>query len=342
MFFWPKSRERIIQNALPCVVSIIETAPIEKAEHDTGEAAPLLFPFGESKIKADAVLGSGSGFFVDPSGLLITSRHVIHDLKNQFTVATSDGAHLPATIVSIDPIDDIAILKVSDGRHPALKLGDSSRAKLGEEVIAIGNALGMFQNSVSRGIISGVGRAVTTKNDGKGAIQELRGLIQTDAAINTGNSGGPLINRRGEVIGVNTFVVAGSENLSFAVPINAAERDLEDIRKYGKVELPYLGVRYVMMEERVKKAMSLPLSSGALVTARGPHQASIVAGSPADHAGIEEKDILISCNSKQIAQSYNIQDILEEHTVGDVLKFRVARGNKELEIEVTLAERPRH
>ncbi len=341
--FWRKNRASIIKKALPSVVSILEMKDSGTLQKDmNGKLTPLVFPFGTSSIHAEAIIGSGSGFFVDASGLIITSRHVIRDAQHHLVVVTTDGAHLPATIVSIDPIDDISILKVEGEGHSPLKLGDSSRVALGEEVITLGNALGLFENTVSSGIISGVGRAVTMKNDGVSPIQELRGLIQTDAAINTGNSGGPLINMKGVVIGINTFVIAESQNLSFAVPINSAKRDLEDIRRYGTIKLPFLGLHYVVIDEALQKSMDLSISQGALVTRQGPHQRAVVENSPAKRAGIVENDIIISVDNKPVTQSHNIQDILEEHAIGDVLRFRVARGNQELNIETTLAERPRH
>lgn len=340
--WWRTNQESILKKILPAVVSIIQTEnEIATAKKSDPLFAPLDFPFGASKSREETILKSGSGFFADSSGLILTSRHVFQNAKKGLFVVLGDAKRIPAKLISIDPIDDIAILKVEGGPYPIIQLGDSSRVELGEEVFAIGNALGVFENTVSKGIISGTGRSITTKNVSQHPINELRGLIQTDAAINIGNSGGPLVTMRGEAIGINTVIVAESQNLAFAIPINYAKKDLEDIKRYGTIRLPYLGLRYVLIDENMKRERNLKISSGALVTTQNPHQKAVIKDSPAERAGIKENDIIISCDGEPISQSYNIQDILERHSVHDTIKLCVQRKSRAIDIKVRLTERPR-
>jgi len=169
--------------------------------------------------------------------------------------------------------------------------------------------------------------------------QELRGLIQTDAAINPGNSGGPLINLKGEVIGINSAMVSQAENIGFAIPINAARRDLEDIKKYGKIKRPFLGIHYLTLNDILKEKLNLPFNYGALITKETKHDEAVIPQSPAYIAGLKENDIILECNNKQINEKYSILDILEEKSVGDILEFLVWRNNKKFKIKVKLSER---
>src|SRR3989344_6595821 len=225
----------VIRKIMPAVVSIVISKSLEEIEKELPAELLPLMPFGtpnlgipEEKIDARGMvqIGGGSVFTVDPNGIILTNKHVISESKAEYTVVTTNGKKYPAEIAARDPIDDIAIIKIKAAGLPVAKLGDSNNLELGEEVLAIGNALGLFKNTVSKGIISGLSRAIAAKPDPKEPIQELRGLIQTDAAINPGNSGGPLVNLKGEVIGINAAIVFGAQNLGFAIPINSAKRDL--------------------------------------------------------------------------------------------------------------------
>ncbi len=224
-------------------------------------------------------------------------------------------------------------------RFPSLTLGDSSKIKLGEAAIAIGNSLGMFRNSVSAGIVSGLLRSIRAQIDPTIPAQEMRGLIQTDAAINPGNSGGPLLDDKGKVIGINAAVVFGAENVSFAIPINAVKRDLEDLKKYGRIKRPLLGLRYLSVDKKMQEKMDLPKEYGALVFKEDKNTAGVVLGSPADKAGIKEGDLILECDGKKIDKSYSIQDILEEKKAGDRVVFKVLREGREFEKKVELTER---
>jgi S1-C subfamily serine protease len=197
----------------------------------------------------------------------------------------------------------------------------------------------MFKNTVSTGIISGLSRSVSARDGAHSPVQELRGLIQTDAAINPGNSGGPLIDIKGRVIGINAAIIYGAENIGLAIPINAAERDLMDVKKYGRIRRPYLGVRYITIDDNMRDKMKLPVNHGAYVTHEGPFDHAVVPGSPAEQVGIRERDIILELNSQKIDPNHTIQDCLDELNVGESIRMKVLRNKKEFELETTLSER---
>ncbi|MDP3999708.1 MAG: trypsin-like peptidase domain-containing protein [bacterium] len=339
---------KIIKKTMPAVVSVIISKSLEELEKELPLEMFPFFPFGvpemripEEKIDAHGrvQIGGGSGFIVDPNGIILTNKHVIADPNAEYTIVTFDNKKYPAVILGRDPVDDVAILKIDAKNLPTIPLGESATVELGQTVLAIGNALGIFQNTVSSGIISGLSRSIAAKADQESPIQEMRGLIQTDAAINPGNSGGPLVNINGEAIGINAAIVFGAQNIGFAIPINYARRDLEDVAKFGHVRRPLLGVRYITIDETLQEKMKLPINYGALVIGKGPHHAGIVPGTPAEIAGLQEKDIVLECNGEKITMQKTIQDFLEELGAGDILKMKVLRGNKELELKIILAER---
>jgi len=338
---------KIIKQTMPAVVSIAISKSLDSLEKELPrELWP--FPFFEPpdiKIPEELIdprgmvrVGAGSGFIVDEKGVIVTNKHVIFDPTAEYTIVTDDEKKYKAEVLARDPIDDVAILKISAKNLPTIPLSDSSKLELGESVLAIGNALGLFKNTVSSGIISGLSRSIQAAVGPRLPVQEMRGLIQTDAAINPGNSGGPLVNMDGKVIGINAAIVFGAQNLGFAIPINAAKRDLEDLKQYGHIRRPLLGLRYVTIDENLKEKMKLSVSYGALIMG-GPHSPAIIPKSPADKSGLKEKDIILECNGEKITTAKTIQDFLEVMSVGDVLKLKVLRGIKEFEVKVTLAER---
>ena len=269
----------------------------------------------------------------------MTNKHVISDAKAEYTVILSDGRTFPATVLSRDPINDVAIIKIEQAGLPFLKLGDATHLELGQSLIAIGNALGIFQNTVSLGIVSGLSRSITAQADPNAAPQEMRGLIQTDAAINPGNSGGPLVDSHGLVVGVNAAIISGAHSIGFAIPVNAARRDLDDIRHFGRIRRPLLGVRYIMVDEELKKKMNLLTDYGALVMRESEHDHAVVPDSPADKAGVKEKDILLTFNGKRLDREHPIQDFLEDMNVGDEAELVFLRDGKQGVAKAILAER---
>lgn len=341
-----------IKKVMPAVVSVVISKHLEDLEkeipnefyhflpgHQHTPGAKKKFLEGLSDKAGMIQIGGGSGFMVDAAGLILTNKHVISEPKAEYTVIADDGRKFPAEILSRDPINDVAILKVVADNLPIVELADVTKFELGQGVIAIGNALGMFKNTVSLGIVSGLSRSIFAQADPKAPPQELRGLIQTDAAINPGNSGGPLVNLDGQAIGINTAIVFGAQNIGFAIPIGAAKRDLSDIKKYGRILKPLLGVRYIVIDENLKAKMKLSVDYGALVLQEGPDASPVVPGSPAEKAGIKAKDIILECNGIAVDKDHPIQDLLENAKVGDPMKLLVLRSDKRFEVKLTLAER---
>lgn len=345
-----------IKKVMPSVVSIMISKHLEDIEKELPHEIYSFLP-GEHhkrKLKKQKVkipipdflvdqnglvsVGGGTGFAV-AEGLILTNKHVIADPKAEYTVITNDGKKYKADVVTRDPVNDVAILRIEGRDVPPLPMGDALKLELGERVISIGNALGIFKNTVSLGIVSGLSRSISAKADPAAPMQEMRGLIQTDAAINVGNSGGPLVNLAGLVVGVNVAIVSGAQNIGFAIPVNAAHRDLEDIKQFGRIRRPFLGIRYVNIDETLQAKMKLAADYGALVAQEGPHDHAVVPGSPADFAGIKENDIILKCNGDKIDGERTIQDCLEDKAVNETLTMTVLRDGKEFDVKVRLAER---
>jgi len=343
------TRISTIKKVMPAVVSIIISKSLEQIEKEIPpEMLPMLpnGPHGHHlNIPKEAVdahgmvkVGGGSGFIVHNDGIIVTNRHVVIDPQAEYTVVTNDNKKYKAEILARDPIDDVAIIRIQAKGLPILKLGDSTKMELGQDLLAVGNALGLFKSTVSSGIVSGLSRSIQAAVDPQ-HFQELRGLIQTDAAINPGNSGGPLINMKGEVIGINTAIVFGAQNLGFAIPINAAKRDLADVKEFGRIRRPLLGLRYLTIDDVLKEKMKLAVDYGAWVVGHKPTTPAIIPNSPAEKAGIKEKDIILECNGKKITTEKTIQDFMEEMTVGQVITFKILRHGRPFETKVTLTER---
>ena len=349
-----KSVPQIVSAAMPAVVSITISKRLEEIEK---ELPHEYFPFfgGSEGQRQRATLkkmadshgmievGGGSGFIVDSSGIVITNRHVIADPKSEYTILTNDNRKFGAEIIARDPINDVAILRLHSndniGRLNVLPLGSSLNVLLGEPIIAIGNSLGLFRNTVSAGIISGLSRSIRAQVDPTSPVQEMRGLIQTDAAINPGNSGGPLLNAAGRVIGINTAIVYGAQNIGFAIPIDAVHRDLEDLKKYGRIRKPLLGIRYLTIDENLKAKANLSSNHGALVISESPDSPGVIPGTPGAKAGIKERDIILECDGKPITTQYTIQDILSDKNADDILTLKLLRGNQTKTVKVKLSER---
>ena len=283
-------------------------------------------------------VSSGTGFIVSSDGLILTNKHVVSEEGAELTVLMNDGEKYPAKVLATDPIQDVAVLKIEKKNLPSVVLGDSDNIQIGQSVIAIGNSLGEFRNTVSVGVISGLRRTITAQ--GGGFAETLDDLIQTDAAINPGNSGGPLINLKGEVIGINTAMSQGAQNIGFALPINKAKKDLEQVKKSGKITYPFLGVRYVLVDKDLQKKNNLTTDYGALVT-RGETQTdlAVTPGSPADITGIAENDIILEVNGKKIDKDNALAKIIQNGTVGETLKLKILRKGQEKTLDVKLAER---
>lgn len=343
---------QVVEEASPAVVSVVaakDVPVIERFFVDPFSDDPLFRQFfgdGGSGFRIPQFrqkgterqeVSSGTGFLVSADGLIITNRHVVADAAAEYTALFNDGRKKAAKVMARDPVQDLAVLKIDGSGHPFLRLGDSSQVKIGQTAIAIGNALGEFRNTVSVGIISGLQRSVIASGAPTGP-EMLQELIQTDAAINLGNSGGPLLNIRGEVIGINTAVAQGAENIGFAIPANKARRDLENIQKQGKILYPFLGVRYVTVTKDLAEKEKLGVTAGALV-ARGENEPAIVSGSPAAKAGLKEGDIILEINGEIINQDNSLASLIQKYQVGDEVTLKVFREGKEMELKAKLEER---
>jgi serine protease Do len=310
----------LLDKVLPSVVSIVGSTDL-----------------GDGQLQT---VSNGTGFVVDSNGIILTNRHVVADDKVKYRVYFTDGRRYDATIASRDQLFDVAIVKINDVNLPALTLGNSDNVKIGQTSIAIGNSLGRYPNTVTRGVISGLGRSMTASGEG-GTFESLDDLIQTDADINRGNSGGPLLNSRGEVIGINTAIDTLGRGLGFAVPINAANKSLTTYKKFGRVVRPYLGLRYVTITPDIQDVRKLRYDYGALVTAGDPPTGIvIVPDSPAAKAGIKEGDIILSINSKLIRGPDSLIKIIQTYNVGDTIRLKISRNNTLLDLSLTLVEVP--
>lgn len=343
----------VVKNSTPAVVSIVISKDIPRIQNFGNMpnffGTPFEFYFGpqsgnnsNSQDTKKETIGGGTGFFITDDGMVVTNRHVVDDSSADYTVVTEDGKEHPAKILAIDPNNDIAIIKIDGKDYPTLNLGDSDSMQIGQTVVAIGNSLGEFSNTVSRGIISGLKRSLTA-GDGRGQAEKLNNIIQTDAAINPGNSGGPLLNIDGQVIGVNVAIAQDAQNIGFAIPANQIKKIVDQVKTTGKISTPYLGVRYILVDKTLQKENDLPYSYGALI-ARGNKftDLAVLPGSPADKAGLVENDIILEINSKKISadsQESDLSVIISQYNVGDTLTLKIWHKGVEKNVEVKLEER---
>ncbi len=287
-------------------------------------------------------ISAGTGFVVSKDGLILTNKHVVSDEEAEYTAISNSGEKYLAKVLARDPVQDLAVLKIEnlkdDKALPALKLGDSEKLEQGQSVIAIGNALGEFQNTVSVGVISGLRRTIVASS-GFGQSETLEEVIQTDTAINPGNSGGPLLNLNSEVIGINV-ARASAENIGFAIPINRAKKDIEDVQTKGKITYPFLGVRYAAVTKELAEKNKLPVDYGVLI-ARGEtmEDLAVVPGSAADKAGLVENDIILEVNGEKITQDNSLAKLIQKYRVGDTITLKILHKGEEKEVQAVLRER---
>ncbi len=335
----------VAKKASPAVVSIIISKDLNKIPGYS--SAPLDFgpfslflnnndPNNEAEPNIQKV-GGGSGFIISSDGLIATNRHVVEDTAATYTVLTNDGKKYDAKVLSRDPVNDLAIVKIEATDLPTVPLGDSTELQLGQKVIAIGNALGEYSNSITTGVVSGIGRSITAGTTT--GSENLEGVIQTDAAINPGNSGGPLLDIGGSVIGINTAIDSQGQSLGFAIPINDFKKDLESFNKFGRIVKPFLGIRYVLVNETIKEENKLTVDYGALILkGSGSSSPGVVAGSSAAKAGLKEGDVILEINGRRIDQDHSLASMLKDYSPNDIVKMKVLTGAETREITVTLGE----
>lgn len=281
--------------------------------------------------------GAGTGIIISSDGYILTNKHVVQG-SGSITVVQSDGSqHNAVKLIGTDPLNDLAILKIDKvSGLPEAKLGDSGTVRVGQNVIAIGNSLGQYQNTVTSGIISGLGRPVSASLDSVGSnIESLNDLLQTDAAINPGNSGGPLINMAGQVIGINTAIVSDAQSIGFAIPINAAKGIIKGVVKDGAVNKAYIGVEYISITPDVRAEYDLSEKQGALIRGR-EGSSPVIKGSPAEKAGIRDGDIITKVNDKMVGEHGGLSSLIAEFVPGDEVKLTIIRDGKSIVLGLRL------
>jgi len=331
----------IAKKACPAVITIIVSKDLPKVK------GFYSLPFGVQQLllpktgngKQQIKIGGGSGFIISSDGYILTCNHVVKDPTASYTVIIGPEKKYEAKVLAKDPLTDVAILKIKAKKLPYIELGDSSKTELGETVVAIGNPLGEFEDTLSLGIVSGLSRKITAYSGSISQATSLRGLIQTDAAINPGNSGGPLVDMEGKVVGINTAMVQGGQNIGFAIPINYAKEDIREVKKYGKIKKPFLGIKYFILNKQISHINKIPVNYGAMILRERLGEKAVLKGSPADKAGLKVYDIILSCNKQKIDQDNSLDRVLQNHDIGDIITLKVLREGKRINIKVKLSER---
>lgn len=304
--------EKVVEKAAPAVVSVV--------------TRQVYLDIFRGPVSEEASIGTG--FVVEGSGLILTNKHVVENENATYTVVLPNDKAYEVKSVARDPLNDLAILKIEAGNLPYLTLGDSTKVKVGQSVVAIGNALGRFSNTVTTGVISGIGRGITAGSF-FGQSETLEDVFQTDAALNPGNSGGPLLNLSGEVIGINVAISQTGENIGFAIPISVAKKTLETFKSVGKISQPFLGVSYQMISDDVAKLRRLPI--GAFVE-------RVVPGSGAAVAGVAAGDIITQLDGQDLSTRNSLARVIRQHQVGDVLTLTIDRSGQKITLPATLGE----
>lgn len=331
-----ENEESVVVNAVkkvgPSVVTIVATAPV--AQQDTFQMGPFsMFGFNQAPAPQTPQPQSiGSGFIVTADGLVVTNKHVVSDSSAKYQVMTSTDKKYDVQKIYRDPLNDVAILKVTASGLTPIELGDSTNLSVGQFVIAIGTALGEFRNTVTTGVISGLGRGITAGSAYEGFAEKLDNVIQTDAAINPGNSGGPLLNSSSQVIGVNTAVSEQGQNIGFALPINVIKTSLDNFNKTGQFNRAYMGVSYQMIDTQMASLNNL---------VAGAYLEAVIATSPAERSGLQKGDIVTEFNSKKLEKDkFELSTAIAQNKVGDKVNLKVWRDGKVSSVNLTLGTSP--
>ncbi|MBI3120084.1 MAG: trypsin-like peptidase domain-containing protein [Candidatus Kerfeldbacteria bacterium] len=323
----------VINKMNPSVVSVISTKEFQQYREE-----PLFGPFYRRVPNGttERQVGGGSGFIISKDGMILTNKHVVSDTTVNYTVILNDGREFSAKIVDVDPLNDLAVIDIDASDLPVAAIGDSDQLQVGETVLAFGNALGEYSNSVTRGIVSGLNRQIVA-GDFSGS-ETLENVIQTDAAINPGNSGGPLVNLAGEVVGMNTAIDAQGQSIGFAIPINEAVFVIESIEKYGRIARGVLGVRYTMLTPEMAEQQNLSVDHGALVTSGAAGTPAVIPGSAAEAAGVKEGDIITHIDGTEISDEHPLSSLIRKKKIGDTIELTIQRGSDDLKLQATLQE----
>lgn len=324
---------RAIQKVAPAVVNIIV--------YEREEVLSLDLATGRETISQEKnEKGSGTGFIISPDGMILTNKHVVEaaaDGKGSYRVILKDGMQYYAQLVDKDPVNDLAVIKIFQNNLPYAELGDSDSLNIGSSVIAIGNALGMYQNSATKGIVSGLGRSLMA-SDSNGNFENLDNVIQTDAEINVGNSGGPLIDLAGKVVGINVATDLTGSSIGFAIPINDAKPAIESLITIGKIKRPRLGVRYLMITSEIYYDYNLSRQDGALIVSGEDGEPAITPESAAAKAGLEDGDIIFEVNGKAVKSGSSLLSVIQKYKPGDEVELKIQRDDEVLIKKIILDE----
>ncbi len=331
----------MIAKANPAVVSVIVTkdVPVYEQYYETfGPWGVFSIPRVRENGTHEREVGGGSGFIVSNDGLVVSNNHVVADEEARYSIVLTDGTIYTVDVLARDPDLDIAVLKINQPIEKALSyldFGDSTTLQLGQTVVAIGNALAEFQNSISVGVVSGLARSIVA-SDEWGRSEQLDQVIQTDAAINPGNSGGPLLNKEGKVIGVNVATSRGADNIGFALPAAMVKQAVDSVKEHGEILRPFLGVRYAIVNPRLAKANNLTVDYGALIVrGQSEEELAVMPGSPADKAGLQENDIILAVDGVEL-KGVELSSVLRTKSVGQTVSLKVLSKGEEKTVSVTI------
>lgn len=324
----PLETQKVVSEENAVISAVEKTSTSVVAIGSTQQVINPFDPFAIPQNKSNTI---GTGFAVSDKGVIVTNKHVVLNPSISYYVITGDGKKYEAKRIYRDPVLDLAIVQIDASSLKPLEFGDSSKLKVGQTAIAIGNALGKFTNTVTTGVVSGLGRAVTAGDYFRGGYENLDNLIQTDAAINPGNSGGPLLNSSGQVIGVNVATTEGAQNIGFAIPVNTVKPIINEFLTKGSIIRPYLGIRYRFISMDVAILNEVP---------QGAYVQEVISGSPAQKAGLQAGDIIQKINNQTINSEGKVGDIISKANIGAKLDLQVFRDGKTLNISATIAESP--
>ena len=323
-----------IKKVMPAVVSIIimDKQTVITIDPATG---------AQTQQTSTVQKGSGTGFIISADGLILTNKHVVsagNEKTAEYHIILNTGKQYYAQLIGKDPINDLAVLKIFDKNLPFVGLGDSDKLQIGSTVIAIGNALGRYQNSATKGIVSGLGRNIEA-SDQSGTINEsLDNVIQTDADINLGNSGGPLVDLQGNIVGINVAIDQTGSSIGFAIPINDAKPVIKSVRDIGRIVRPRLGIRYVMLTPEIAQANKLNRNGGAWITINQDGTPSVLADSPAAKAGLKQGDIITEINAIKLQNQTTLLSVVQRYKPGDKIGLKVFRDGKFINLTAILDE----
>lgn len=339
-----------VKKVNPAVVSIVITEDLPKIEryYSSPDASDFFygmpFEFNVPRQRQNGTekkeTGKGSGFVISGDGYIVTNKHVVSNEKAEYTVLMNDGKKYDAKVVAQDSVNDIAVIKIEAKDLQTVEFGDSGSIEIGQTAIAIGNALGEYKNTVSVGVVSGLGRSIIAGSESGEDLEKLNGLIQTDAAINPGNSGGPLLNSSGQVIGMNTAIASGAEGIGFAIPAKDVRKVANDVMTVGRIVRPYIGIRYMQITEDLARKNDISYDYGALIVrGESKEDLAVIPSSPGDKAGLVENDIILEADGKKLDENNALADIVASHNVGDEITLKISHRGEEKTIKLKLEER---